>query len=617
MTRRFRMAYRGRVETTGAPRAGGWRRLACILIAALGAFLTAGRAAAQFSAAPPSDLSDAVQVDEASSAARTMLERAKAHAAEKQWDEAIETLRQVMEREGGKLVRSDSRHFITVREYGHRRLAEMPPEGLALYRSRVDSLAQRWYQQGIAERDSKMLRRVVDQFFVSSSGDAALMALGEMALERGDYQEARWCWERISPELRSPDGQPLWLGLKSGAGDRPLTAQESRPTPKNGAPPPRGWLAYPDTKLNLTDVRARLVLTSIMEGALPRARLEVADFDRRHPEAKGRMAGREGPYSETLSGLLSTAESRPPAPPIRDWTMFGGSAERTAIAIEPTSLGRRLWEIPFNEGKPFKADVNSLEIVRRGSRWPLPQFRTADDQQSLLSYYPLVSGNLVLFNTVDKIFAFDLRTGKPAWPVKPRAGREDSGRLPGEIYSGLKDQEKSLDPGEGLFFPAFGAPRFSMAVNGSRLYSRLGSPITGHPTEGAGGGPNHLVCLDLASEGLLIWRAGSETSQDDRWAFEGPPVAEGNNVFVVMRYNDVRPQVHVACLDARTGAVRWRKLICTNETVAGGKCAEITSNLLTLAEGTLYLNTNLGAVGYRAERVPLLSRSESVRLLPR
>src|SRR5258708_4798749 len=125
------MADRCPVETSEAPRAVGRRRLVATLMAALGIFLASECASAQFGSAPASDLSEAVQVDEASSAARTMLERAKAHAAEKQWDEAIETLGQVMEREGGKLVRFDQRHFITVREYGQRRLAEMPPEGLA------------------------------------------------------------------------------------------------------------------------------------------------------------------------------------------------------------------------------------------------------------------------------------------------------------------------------------------------------------------------------------------------------------------------------------------------------------------------------------------------------
>jgi outer membrane protein assembly factor BamB len=554
---------------------------------------TAKLASAQFGAAPAADLSDAFQVDEVSSATKTLLERAKAHAAEKQWDEAIETLRQVSEREGSKLVRADARQFITVREYVNRRLAEMPPEGLALYRSRVDSLARRWFEQGVAGRDAKLLRRVVDQFFVSSSGDAALNILGEMALERGDYQEARRCWERISPELQAPNGEPLWLSLRSGAADsKPQTNSGDRAT-KGSTVHARPWLVYPDTKLNLADIRARLLLTSIMEGSLARARVELADFNRRHPTAKGRMAGREGLYSESLARLLTAAESRPANPPAKDWPTFAGSAERTAIAAEPQSVGHKLWEVPLDEGKPLKADISSFEMIRRGLQWHLPASRTADDSQALLSYYPVIYGDLVLYNTVDKIFALDLRTGKFAWPVTSR--RDIAPRLPGEIYSGLKDQDRTLDPGEGFLFAAFGAPRFSMTVAGGRLYARLGSPITEHPLE-APGGPNYLVCLDLEAEGLLLWRTGSESAQDDRWAFEGAPIVDGNYAYVVMRYNDVRPQVHVACLDARNGAFRWRKLVCINESVGGGKCAEITSNLLTLAEGVLYLNTNLGAI---------------------
>ena len=43
------------------------------------------------------ELSDAVQVDEADAAARTHLERIKALLANEQWDEAVETLRQVTE----------------------------------------------------------------------------------------------------------------------------------------------------------------------------------------------------------------------------------------------------------------------------------------------------------------------------------------------------------------------------------------------------------------------------------------------------------------------------------------------------------------------------------------
>ena len=62
---------------------------------------------------------------------------------------------------------------------------------MKLYRGRVDPVAQQWYEQGIARRDRKLLQNVVDQAFASSYGDDALMALGEMAFESGDYAAAR------------------------------------------------------------------------------------------------------------------------------------------------------------------------------------------------------------------------------------------------------------------------------------------------------------------------------------------------------------------------------------------------------------------------------------------
>ena len=148
------------------------------------------------------------------------MERVKAHVAEKQWDEAVETLRQVIERQGSKLIRLDDSRYIPVRDYCQMRLAELPPVARALYRSRIDPLAKRWYDEGIANRDPAMLRRVVDQLFLSSSTDKALLALGEIELEKGDFAQARWCWERISPELRTTDGRPLWIDLRAASETR-------------------------------------------------------------------------------------------------------------------------------------------------------------------------------------------------------------------------------------------------------------------------------------------------------------------------------------------------------------------------------------------------------------
>jgi outer membrane protein assembly factor BamB len=571
-------------------------------LVALAAALAVSRAVAQSSAGTASGLSDNIQVDEASSSTRSLLEGAKAHAAERQWDEAVETYRQVLEHDGAKMIRVAPDRFVTVRDYCQMRLAELPAEGRSLYRSRVDSLAKQWYDRGVTDRDAKLLGRVAEQLFVSSYGDAASLALGEIMLERGDYHQARWCWERISPELRSKDGLPLWLSLRLS---RPPEAKRnehepSRPAATRQEPPV--WLAYPDTKLNLADVRARLVLVSIMEGALERARVELDDFRRRHPNAKGRLAGREGPYAEALDRLLATATSSPTPSAARDWPTFAGAFERTAIAAVPKTVGNTLWEIPLGDNMPVKSSLEAVRYVAEDKlHWKLPPVRPAEDPQSLLSVFPIVVGNLVLFSTSNKVFAFDLATGKPAWPLATRPQNQDSTALlprePGEIYSGAKPPEEDVATIQGVGLPqAFGAPRFTLTADGNRLYARLGPPITLRLEGRSSGGSSYLVCLDLSAQGLLLWRTPADSGQDERWAFEGAPVVRGNDVFIVMRYSDVRPQLHVACLDARSGALRWRKLVCINETIAGGQLSEITSDLLTLAGETLYLNTNLGAV---------------------
>ena len=511
-------------------------------------------AKAQFPA-NPYELSDKVQVDEADSAVRAHFERVTAYVAEKQWDEAVETLRQVMETSGAKLIRLDPQRWITVRDYCQMKIAALPAEGLALYRSRVDPLAKKWYEQAIAQRDPELLQSIVDQMFASSWGDDALYALGEMALERGDYAAVRGCWEQISPQLKTPDGRPLWLEPNSKAA-------------------PVAWLAYPDTDLKLADVCARLALVSILEGDERRAKAELESLAKLDSKAKGRMGGREVVYAEFLAGLLESAAKWPAKPQSGDWLTFAGDSDRTRVLAGKVEIGKPAWEpIPF--GPPRSADVaNGI-----GNR-------VAEDRDELLSYHPVLTGDLVLFNDEQRIYAFNVHTGKPAWPVE----NMDPHRKPGEIY-----RDETPEKNGGGLSRGLGVPRFTLSVQGNRLYARMGAPLTSRSPEtrfptSAG----YMVCLNLAESGKLVWKVLPE---DERWAFEGSPLCDGTNVFVAMRHDDVRPQSHVACFDAQTGALRWRRWICSAETPGQRvQLDEITHNLLTLDHDTLYLNTNLGMV---------------------
>ena len=535
---------------------------ACVLFASVqhAAWAQLGRMG--FGLVPGSrfELSDNVRLDQVDGTVRTYLDRVKEYLADGQWDEAVETLRQVMEESGTKLIGVTERRFISVRDYCHLQLASLPPEALALYRSRVDPLARKWYEEGIANRNRRRLLDVVDQAFASSWGDNALYALGEMALETADYAAARSYWEKAIPV------------------DPPADAS-------------RTWLSVADTDLDLAAIRARLVLVSILEGSRARAGDELAELARLHPDAQGRLGGRDVNYIEALSPLLTESTKWPDLPLYQNtgWSTFAGSPSRNKIAPQGVDLADVAWRVPLPQTLAAGTKIwGSVKTTRR----------VAEDARSPLSYHPVLSGNLVLVNNQVEILALDVATGQPAWGhVNPQIYRDEFDEEVHSLYS----------PSDNL-----GVPRFTMTVFDGKLYARMGTAVTSRPRDPQlVRGTGYLVCLDLEAEGRQVWNI---MPPEKEFSFEGSPVADGTNVYVAMRRSDILPQVHVACFGAEDGRLRWQRFVCAAETPARGMLHESTHNLLTLHRSTLYLNTNLGAVAALSTRD---GRLKWVSLYPR
>jgi outer membrane protein assembly factor BamB len=514
------------------------------------------------------DLADSVQVDRADANVVAQLERVQVCLNDHQWEQAVETLRQAAGSSPGKLIAVTPQRFITVRQACQIKLAGLPPEALKLYRDRVDAEAQRCYEEGVRTRDRRLLNNVVRQTFASSWGDKALMALGELSLEAGDFAQARWCWERILPAPKAEN--------------------------KDQALDLANWPGYPDSTIDPATVRARLVLVSILEGSQPRAKAELAAFVRMHGEARGHMQGREVVYATLLAQLLAQSDawqgesvgSRQKAegseagahlrlpelpaaycpPPTNDWPTFAGDSARNGAASELTDAASVAWRLPLGPSAPAKL------------RHPL-----ADDWISPLSYYPAVSDKLLFVGEEREIIGIRADSGAALWDThRPVIYRE------------------ALDT-PGINFTAgseiFGVPRHSLTIAGQRLYARMGSPATSWPQAVPGprlgaASSGYLICIDLAGEGKLLWK----TTIEESWAIEGAPVVSGEKVYVVMRRNEIRPQVHVACFDAPTGKLRWRQFVAAAETPGRSAMLECWHDLLTLAGDTLYVNTNLGAV---------------------
>src|SRR5439155_4616599 len=79
------------------------------------------------------ELSPEVYFDEAANEQREQLRRAASFLADKQWDEAVETLRRVLETPGGKLLKAPApedapaeySRYVSLKEYCHLQLAAL------------------------------------------------------------------------------------------------------------------------------------------------------------------------------------------------------------------------------------------------------------------------------------------------------------------------------------------------------------------------------------------------------------------------------------------------------------------------------------------------------------
>jgi outer membrane protein assembly factor BamB len=207
--------------------------------------------------------------------------------------EAVEELQRILDEAGDDLINLDGRHHRPARWVAHQILAKLPAEALKTYRDRIDEPARKLLEAGKRDRDPRPLWLLLDRYFVSRSGEAASLLLGDLLFERGDFRTAEIVWKRLIPD---------------GEAD----------------------LNYPGSKADPAAVQARLCLAAIFQGEMDRARTGLAAIRAKHPEASGNFAGKNGKYAETLQAFL---DHPPPSTSVavndRTWPTFGGDPGRS------------------------------------------------------------------------------------------------------------------------------------------------------------------------------------------------------------------------------------------------------------------------------------------------
>lgn len=521
-----------------------------------------------------------ISVDLPNNTVLARLDRVDALIEAQQWQDAVETIRSAME-DGNESVilvgpeRPDGfRRYLSLRDYCQMRLARLAhlaPDAFDYYRSLVDARAERAWQAASQSPDTTALLDVVDRFFASSSGDDALLRLGDLEVERGNWTAARRHYEQLHAQMRfwsrgdeSPyvDGWPTWLLTRQfRAEDQWHMALQRFAEPTSHST----WPVYPNTSIDPAVIASRLVLVSILARDVTRAQVELELIRRHSPEARGLLAGRDGNFVTTLEALLDKSKSWPSARLSEDWPTFGGGPDRRHVIPANFQMAQTpRWQRPL------------LRRSALGSRVAQVEQRVGEPVDALLGYHAVVVGDRVIVQTgneQDVIVCYGLTDGDLIF------GREDTTTIDAE------------EPDVSDHSPVELPKTFSLSASESRVFARLDSTIDEAIA-------SRLVAFDIQRQGKLTFdRSLDGPAWDGDWRFGSAPLLADGRVFVTVRRTDpVGTAIHVACFDETDGELIWRRKVCGGTAVQFLSSAATPHTLLSFSEDTIYCNTHLGAI---------------------
>ncbi|MEP0844436.1 MAG: PQQ-binding-like beta-propeller repeat protein [Phycisphaerae bacterium] len=122
--------------------------------------------------------------------ATTLMSRANQGLEREDWKLVIDSLQRIIELPGEHVLTADGKVYESARRHAHRRIAQLPPEGLAAYRLMYDGEAAALLAQAVERHDADALRGIVDRYLITRSGDDAAMTLAEWLMDEGQFAAA-------------------------------------------------------------------------------------------------------------------------------------------------------------------------------------------------------------------------------------------------------------------------------------------------------------------------------------------------------------------------------------------------------------------------------------------
>lgn len=494
---------------------------------------------------PPPPLMDRARVNpEDSTEAVRQLRLVDAYIQQGSWGEAVDLLQTMIEtypREVIPIPKAQPARYVSVRSYCHQILSELPEEALKPYRSRVDGQADALLDQFEESGDETNLQQLVDQYFCSTAGDVAIEKIGDRELASGHIDAAIEWWSKLLPDPNKAEGQ-------------------------------RKRLAYPGPKNDIARLWAKWGIAQLLRGRVSEAKWAADVLREKYRNAEGELGGERGPYWKILQDLGQDANRTAPALSRPDWKTFAGDYERSKISPTAINIGaiERRWSLAAaapqeeSEGPEF----NQIMVP------PFQQMVPRTSPRNGTYTHPITIGREVLVSDGSYLYWLDVDKDEPVYKFNLNVNNTNANGVSVPLY------------------------HHTLTLSGNRLFVRTGSastqnniPIGMRPAPAS----SLLFCFDHPTKKLLWWVNATEADTGPQSVFEGAPVVVEDNVYIGVTRLDAMSTTHIVCLEADSGKVQWKRLVCEASSDWTFPLNP-DQNMLTLGDDTLYYGTNLGAV---------------------
>jgi outer membrane protein assembly factor BamB len=561
----------------------GWKFLRRGIFAYFLSLLCSVPAAAQSHEWPPPQA--------ASSAERLLMEQVQDLQRSGQAREALTNLQKLFDQSGESLIEAGgfrqvgtlkTQRYIPLREWCIAQMGSLLaafPDEQTWYRAQVDGAAEMTFRGLQQSKEATAAKRAALRYRLSSHGERIALFLTDLYLERGwPLRALKACEQLAASELRYrlPEGE--WSGTSSaGVATLPwwymwsATAQDSAARARLLEQWGSGRVLGIDKEapISFADVAARVLLAtafdaSVMPGSMESWLREVAT--QLKDDERGELS-----TAMKVAGEFQSQSTQA-------WPTFAGAGPR--VRESEGSFDLSAWPEWQHQLERYSA---------ASDRTTASQPRVGERERGTLPYHPVVVDGRVYINEMNRIRAYDLKTGK-SWPQ-------------GSPVMTLFDSHMAAATYVPLGYPLVGTPRGTLTLDNRCLYARMGSPVTGWANREMaedGGSLSYLIGLDLGKQGSLLRGFPLRLVPPDFSGaeFEGCPLVWGDLLLVsIVERDNVGIRRSVAAFDRWSGDLRWRSPVLAAGSVEGSDSANlITHQLLTMAGGSLYYNTNLGSI---------------------